>query len=71
MLYSGVRTPEYYMSQGKKLKHDGDATYNSRPPGRLSDKEAANRALLYFEASLNFIMAGWAVEHDYNNGKSL
>ena len=51
---------DQYMLEGKRLKHDADASYDSRS-GRHTI-ESLGRGLLYFEASLAFTMNGHMLE---------
>ncbi len=48
------------MREGKRLKHDADASYDSRRPRQSID--LLGRGLLYFEASLAFTMFGHMLE---------
>ena len=58
------------MKKGKRLKHDADALVDSRT-GRTKNGEALNRALYYFEAAHCFLMNGYALERDLENGRFL
>ena len=55
------------MNKGKRLKHAGDELTDS-VTRRTKSGEALNRALCYFDAALCFLMGGWALERDYDNG---
>lgn len=56
-----IQTSDWYMREGKRMKHEGDGMVDSRS-GRTRPGEAMNRALAYFEASLFFIMSGSVME---------
>ncbi|XP_039266015.2 uncharacterized protein LOC120341549 isoform X1 [Styela clava] len=56
-----IQTSDWYMREGKRMKHEGDGMVDSRN-GRTRAGEAMNRALAYFEASLFFIICGSVME---------
>ena len=57
------------MREGKRLKHEGDSYADSKT-GRTRNGESLSRALLYFEASLCFLMNAFMLEVENNNGKN-
>ena len=56
------------MREGKRLKHEGDS-YTDMKTGRTRTGESLSRALLYFEASLCFLMNGFMLEVENSSGK--
>lgn len=58
-----IETSDWYMREGKRMKHEGDSMVDSRN-GRTRLGEALTRALSYFEASLFFIMSGYVMENE-------